>query len=92
VKSHTTARFRSAFDALPTRVQQSARRAYRVFQNDPRHPSLQYKQVHTTRPIFSARVALGYRALCVREGDDLIWFWIGSHSDYDRMLSQFRRG
>ena len=92
MKSHTSARFRSAFDALPARVQQSARRAYRVFLNDPRHPSLQYKQVHPTRPIFSARVALGYRALCVREGDDLIWFWIGSHSDYDRMLFQLRRG
>jgi hypothetical protein len=92
VKSHTSARFRSALDALPARVQQSARRAYRVFLDDPRHPSLQYKQVHPTRPIFSARVALGYRALCVREGDDLIWFWIGSHSDYDRLLSQLRRG
>ena len=72
MKSHTTTRFRTAFDALPARVEQSARRAYRVFLNDPRHPSLQFKQVHPARPIYSARVALGYRALCVREGDDLI--------------------
>jgi hypothetical protein len=92
VKSHTSARFRSAFDALPARVQQSARRAYRLFLKDPRHPGLQFKQVHPTRPIFSARVALGYRALAVRDGDDLIWFWIGSHADYDRLLSQLRRG
>jgi len=92
VKSHTTDRFRSSFDALPTRVQQSARRAYRLFMKDSRHPSLQFKQVHPSRPIFSARVALGYRALAVRDDDDLIWFWVGSHSDYDRMLSQLRRG
>jgi len=38
------------------------------------------------RPIFSARVGLGYRALAVRNGDALIWFWIGSHADYDKLL------
>ena len=90
--SHTSSRFRLAFDALPERVQRSARRAHRQFLKDPRHPSLQFKQVHPTRPVFSARVALGYRALAVRDGDDLIWFWIGSHADYDRLLSQLRRG
>ena len=92
MKSHTSARFRFCFDALPIRVQQSARRAYRLFLKDARHPSLQFKQVHPSRGIFSARVALGYRALAVRDGDDLIWFWVGSHSDYDKVLSQFRRG
>jgi len=92
VTSHTTARFRAALQTLPERVQQSGRRAYRVFLKNAQHPSLQFKQVHPSRPIFSARVALGYRALAVREGDDLIWFWIGSHAEYDRLLSQIRRG
>ncbi len=92
MKSHTTTRFRSAFQALPEPVQRSARRAHRLFLENPRHPSLQFKQVHPSRPIFSARVALGYRALAVRDGDDLIWFWVGSHADYDRLLSQLRRG
>jgi hypothetical protein len=92
VTSHTSARFRHAFEALPERVQRSARRAYRVFAKNPQHPSLQFKQVHPSRPIFSARVALGYRALGVRDGDDLIWFWVGSHADYDQLLSQLRRG
>lgn len=90
--SHTTTRFRSAFEALPERVQRSTRRAYRQFQEDPQHPSLQLKQVHPVRPIFSARVALGYRALAVRDGNDMVWFWVGSHADYDRLLSQLRRG
>ena len=90
--SHTTERFRSAFGELPEKVQRSARRAYGTFLKDPSHPSLRFKQVHVTRPIYSARVALGYRALCVREGEEFIWFWIGSHADYDRLLSQLRRG
>ena len=90
--SHTTDRFRTALGALSEKVQRSARRAYRTFLKNPSHPSLHFKQVHASRPIFSARVALGYRALCVREGEDFIWFWIGSHADYDRLLSQLRRG
>jgi hypothetical protein len=92
VTSHTTERFRAAFAELPERVQRSSRRAYRTFLKNPSHPSLRFKQVHATRPIFSARVALGYHALCVREGEDFIWFWIGSHAEYDRLLSRLRSG
>jgi hypothetical protein len=44
------------------------------------------------RPIFSARVGLGYRTLGVQEGDDIVWFRIGSHAEYDQLLSQLRRG
>jgi hypothetical protein len=42
--------------------------------------------IHTTRPIYSARVGLGYRALAVLDGDLAVWFWIGTHADYDRLL------
>jgi hypothetical protein len=31
---------------------------------------------------------LHYRAVAVDAGDDLVWFWIGSHADYDRLLGQ----
>jgi len=40
------------------------------------------------RSIFSARITAGYRTLGVREGDDMIWFWIGTHSEYDRLISR----
>ena len=86
--SHTTPRFRKALVQLPNHVRRQARIAYRRFQHDPTHPSLQFKQIHPTRPIYSARVGLGYRALCVRDNDTLIWFWIGSHADYDNLVSR----
>lgn len=86
--SRTTERFRKAFGALPEHVQQRARAAYALFLQDPQHPSLRLKQVHTTRPIFSVRVGLGYRALAVREDATYIWFWIGTHAEYDRMLRE----
>jgi hypothetical protein len=49
---------------------------------------VRFKQVHAQRPIDSARVGHGYRALAVREGEDLVWLWIGSHAEYDQLLSR----
>jgi hypothetical protein len=86
--SKTTERFRKAFASLPAHVQDRARGAYRQFVDDPQHPSLRFKQVHATRPIYSARVGLAYRALAVRDGDVVVWFWIGTHADYDILLRQ----
>lgn len=69
-------------------VRERARAAYRLFRQDLHHPGLHFKQVHPRRPIYSARVGLGYRALGVLNDDTIVWFWIGSHADYDRLISQ----
>jgi len=71
---------------LPNQVRYRAREAYRRFRDNPNHPSLRFKQAHSARPIYSARVGLGYRALAVIEGDVVIWFWIGTHAEYERLL------
>lgn len=86
MRSVTTERFREALKRLPEETQRRARAAYRLFKEDPAHPSLRFKLVHTSRPIYSARVGLAYRALGVRDGENVIWFWIGSHADYDRLI------
>ncbi len=86
--SHTTTRFRKAFKDLPKSVQRQAKEAYKLFKQNPHHPSLRFKQVHSTKPIYSVRISLDYRALGAREGDEMIWFWIGSHADYDKLISQ----
>jgi len=88
VTSRTTQRFRKALQQLPADVRARARFAYTLFSQDPWHPALHFKQVHPVEPIYSARVGLGYRALAVRDGDAVIWFWIGSHADYDHLLAQ----
>ena len=86
MKSRVTERFRKAFGELPAHMQRQARAAYQLFKQDPRHPSLHFKRVHPIQPIHSVRIGLGYRALGVREGEEIIWFWIGSHADYDKLL------
>ncbi|HEY6201044.1 MAG TPA: hypothetical protein VI231_20755 [Candidatus Binatia bacterium] len=89
--SHTTAQFRKLFGELPAEVQRQARRAYRIFRQNPNHPSLRFKPVHPARPIYSVRISSDYRAVGVLEGHEIVWYWIGSHADYDRLLSQGRR-
>jgi hypothetical protein len=88
MNSHTTAQFRRAFAQLPAAVQQQARSAYRLFQQNPNHPSLRFRNVHPVRPIYSVRVGLDYRALGLRDGNTIIWFWIGPHAEYDTLLRQ----
>ena len=86
MKSRTTERFRTALERLPAPVRHRAGAAYALFRGDPHHPSLRFKQVHPIRQIYS--VGLGYRALGIRDDDEIVWFWIGSHADYDRLLSE----
>jgi hypothetical protein len=88
VRSRTTGRFRKLLAALPDRVQEQARAAYRQFARNPHHPGLRFKRVHPREPVYSARVGRGHRAVGVIVGDLIVWYWIGSHADYDSLLQQ----
>ncbi|HEX5051648.1 MAG TPA: hypothetical protein VFZ65_07755 [Planctomycetota bacterium] len=86
MKSRTTARFRAAFSALPKAIQDRARGAYRTFQKNPKHPGLRFKRVHSEQPIYSVRITRDHRALGILDGEEIVWFWIGSHDAYDKLL------
>ncbi|MCL1468313.1 type II toxin-antitoxin system RelE family toxin [Argonema galeatum] len=88
MKSRTTIQFRKAFADLPEQVQEQTREAYRQFKQDPSHPSLRFKKVHQELPIYSARIGKSYRAVGQLDGDIVVWFWVGSHAEYDKLLSQ----
>jgi mRNA-degrading endonuclease RelE of RelBE toxin-antitoxin system len=87
MKSTINDDFLNAYRKLPKEVREQARKAYRLFRDNPQHPGLNFKRVHPNQPIYSARVSRGYRTLGVRSDDVIIWFWIGSHADYDKLLS-----
>jgi mRNA-degrading endonuclease RelE of RelBE toxin-antitoxin system len=86
MKSRTTRRFRERLAKLPAKARKQARAAYKLFRDDPSHPGLHFKLVLTEPPTYSARVGIGYRAVGVLEGDTVIWFWIGTHAEYDKLL------
>lgn len=88
MRSHVTAAFRRLFENLPIEVRRRARQTYLLWKEDPTHPGVQFKRVHPRRHIYSVRIGLDWRAVGLREGDTIIWFWIGSHAEYDRLLKR----
>lgn len=85
MRHFASARFWGCYDALPTEVRRSADRSFALLKNDPNHPSLQFKPILSGR-FRSVRIGLHYRALGVPVAEGVQWFWIGSHSDYDRLI------
>jgi hypothetical protein len=83
VNHYTAASFWRAYRALPAEVRAAADKSFALLLTDPRHPSLRLKRIGR---LWSARVTLDYRAVARPDGEDLVWFWIGSHADYDRLL------
>ncbi|MDF3061539.1 MAG: uncharacterized protein K0S06_1648 [Microvirga sp.] len=75
--------FWAAYEKLPEQVRELADRNYALLKADPRHPSLHLKKIGR---FWSVRVGLRYRALAVEVEDGLLWFWIGSHADYDALI------
>jgi hypothetical protein len=88
VKSRTTAQFRKMLADLSGQVKEKTREAYRQFKKDPSYPSLRFKKVHPQLPIYSVRISRDYRAVGQLDEDTVIWFWVGSHAEYDKLLNR----
>lgn len=86
MKSRTTKKFRELLAQLPDQVRAAAKESYGVFRDDPSHPGLRFKKVHPKDPIYSVRVGAGYRAVGLLKEDAVVWFWIGTHAEYDTLL------
>ena len=81
----TVPRFWQCLNVLPAQVQEAAEKNYQLLKDNPNHPSLSFKRVGK---YWSVRVSLDYRALAVKTDDGFLWFWIGKHSDYERLIGQ----
>jgi hypothetical protein len=84
--------FVACFRRLPAEIQQQSRRCYQLWRENPHHPSLQFKRIHRHENMYSVRIGLGWRALGLLEGNTITWFWIGTHSEYDRLIRKARHG
>jgi hypothetical protein len=83
MKSSTVPRFWTAYADLPPQVKVSARKQFRLWLDNPSHPSLQFKKVGL---FWSVRITDDFRALCLDKNGTHYWFWIGKHSEYDKIL------
>jgi len=80
-----TQRFWQCFKSLPESVQSTAQKNFQLLKSNPFHPSLHFKKIGQ---FWSARIGLKYRALAVKQNEDFIWVWIGTHKDYEEFLNK----
>lgn len=87
MNSKTTKQFRHLYERLPWQVRKQAREAYSQFKQNPAHPGLNFERIHGTQAlIYSARVSEQYRVLGRKEDDTMVWFWIGTHNEYEKLI------
>jgi hypothetical protein len=83
LKHFASSAFWRAYHALPEDARARADKAYSLLTTEPRHPSLQLKRVGA---YWSARIDHAHRALAAQADDGLVWFWIGRHDEYERLI------
>ena len=88
MKSKTTRKFWRLFDELAPETQEAAPRALGLWRDTPDLPSLQFKRVSRKEPVYSVRTGLSRQAPHMLRGDTVLWFWIGAHDDFDRLLGR----
>ncbi len=80
---HASPRFWRCYDALPASTRQVPDKNFELLKADPKHPSLHFKRIGR---FHSVRVGMHYRALGVDVEDGVLWFWIGTHAEYDSLV------
>jgi len=80
-----TIRFWKLFERLPDHIQKIAKRNFNLLKTDPLHPSLHFKKVGN---FWSVRVGINHRAIAIQDGQDFIWVWIGSHTEYEQTIRE----
>jgi plasmid maintenance system killer protein len=88
IKSNRSQQFKKQFRALPKSIQREAMKAYRLWKENPGHPSLQFKRIFSLT--WSVRINENYRALGKWDERGIFWYWIGTHADYDELTKHLK--
>ena len=84
MNSRTRPSFWRAYANLDAATKAAARQAYARFAENPGHPSLRFKKLGGHDQVWSVRVNEQYRAIGERQGDTIVWAWIGTHNEFDK--------
>ncbi len=88
MKHRANPKFWRFYERLPVDIQRLADENYALLKADSRHPSLHFKKIGR---LWSACIGIHYRAVAVEDGSDMVWFWIGHHSEYDQIITVRRQ-
>ena len=83
MKHLTSPSFWESYDYLPQNIQKLADKNFELLKKNPKHISLHLKKIDQ---YWSARIGIKYRALAVETQNGLLWFWIGTHAQYDDLV------
>ena len=91
MKSVRTWKFKGLYEGLSDEIRTKADKSFRLWINDTTHPRLNFEKVDDEKDMWSARVDLNHRALCIKTTKDgetcFVWFWIGGHDEYERLIN-----
>ncbi len=82
------------FAALPQHIQRLAQAAYEMFRKDPHHPSLRLHSLEDSdkgrhrKGSLSVSITMKYRAIYAVDGETNVWYWIGTHNDYENFIGK----
>ncbi|MCX7016895.1 MAG: hypothetical protein NTW86_30775 [Candidatus Sumerlaeota bacterium] len=85
MRHRATPKFWRHYNALPADIQELARGCFALMKQNLRHPSLHLKKAGR---FWSARVGLHHRTVAIEKDEDLVWFWIGPHAEYEALLTR----
>jgi len=83
LKHYASPKFWKCYEKLPNSIRNLAKKNFELLKENPKHPSLHFKEINR---YYSVRAGLQYRALGIEADDGILWFWIGSHDAYDRLI------
>ncbi len=86
MNSFTVKSYWKSYEELPANLQQKANAKFELWKENPFHPSLNFKCINSEENIWSVRISMDYSALAIREGNSVIWYWIGDHNKYQQLL------
>ena len=84
MNSVATKRFWKLYRCVPLDARAQAREAYRLFTTNAAHPSLSFERLRSDPESWAVRVSRNYRAVGRKHQDTIVWYWIGTHADFDR--------
>ncbi|MGC1374581.1 MAG: hypothetical protein WA821_00030 [Anaerolineales bacterium] len=84
MKHFASPSFWELYDKLPPAIQDVADKNFELLKADQKRPSLHLKKVGR---YWSVRAGKKYRAVAVEIDEGLLWFWIGIHSEYDKIIA-----
>ena len=84
LKHYANPTFWEKYEQLPENIKKLADKNFELLKKNPYHPSLHLKKVGRYQ---SVRVDKKYRAIGIEIEEGIIWFWIGKHSEYEKIIN-----